>query len=156
MQRPLGFGRITAEAAQLQLQRIAAEAARAAAEAAAAAQARRAEEEHAALLRPGPGRPKLERNANDVLAAAPAAAAAAATEAPASTDELSSARKRGKYCNWFATPLIHDIPRCVSAVAAQRAQDGGVAATHVPALADGSGRTFRRPQRVHCALVARR
>lgn len=110
MQRPLGFGRITAEAAQLQLQRIAAEAARAAAEAAAAAQARRAEEEHAALLRPGPGRPKLERNANDVLAAAPAAAAAAAaTEAAASTDELGSARKRGKYCNWFATPLIHDI-----------------------------------------------
>lgn len=109
MQRPLGFGRITAEAAQLQLQRIAAEAERAAAEAAVAAEARRAEEERAALLRPGPGRPKLERNANDVLAAAaPAAATAAATAADDGATE-ERAGKRGKYCNWFATPLIHDI-----------------------------------------------
>lgn len=101
MQRSLGFSRITAEAAQLQVQRIAAEAERAASEAAAAAEARRTEEERAALLRPGPGRPKLERSANDVLAAAAAAAAIA--------DEEEPVPKRGKYCNWFTTPLIHDI-----------------------------------------------
>jgi hypothetical protein len=97
----LGFAPITAEAAQLQLHRIAAEAERAATEAAAAAVARHAEEERAALLRPGPGRPKLERSANEVLAAAAAATATADAEEPVP--------KRGKYCNWFATPLIHDI-----------------------------------------------
>ena len=88
MQRSLGFSRIT-------------EAERAASEATAAVEVRRTEEERAALLRPGPGRPKLERSANDVLAAAAAAAAIA--------DEEEPVPKRGKYCNWFTTPLIHDI-----------------------------------------------
>lgn len=101
MQRTLGFARITAEEAQQQLQRIAAEAARTAEEAAAAAAVRRAEEERAALLRPGPGRPKLERSADGVLAAGAATTAVADAEEPVA--------KRGKYCNWFATPLIHDI-----------------------------------------------
>jgi hypothetical protein len=100
MHRSLGFARITAEAAQLQLHRIAAEAERAASEAATAAEARRTVEERAALLRPGPGRPKLERNANDVLAA---------SEALATADTEEPSRKRRKYCNWFASPLIHDI-----------------------------------------------
>ena len=107
MQRSLGFARITAEEVQLQLQRIAAEAERAASEAAAAAAARRHEEERAALLRPGPGRPKLERSANDALAVA--AAAAAATGATAATaDAEEPVQKRGKYCNWFATPEAED------------------------------------------------
>ena len=86
MQRSLGFSPITAEAAQLQVQRIAAEAERAVSEAAAAAEARRADEERAALLRPGPGRPKLERSANDVLAAAAAAAAASSAAAAAAAE----------------------------------------------------------------------
>jgi hypothetical protein len=112
MQRSLGFSPITAEAAQLQVQRIAAEAERAVSEAAAAAEARRADEERAALLRPGPGRPKLERSANDVLAAAAAAAAASSSAAAAAATAAvveEPIRKRGKYCNWFATPLVHDI-----------------------------------------------
>ena len=105
MQRSLGFARITAEEAQLQLQCIAAEAESAACAAAAAAEARRIEVERAALLRPGPGRRKLERNAYAVLAAAAPAAAPATSTA----DAEQPVQKRGKYCNWFASPLIHDI-----------------------------------------------
>lgn len=107
MQRALGFARVTAEESQQQLLRIAAEATRAAAEAAAAAAVRRQEAERVALLRPGPGRPKLERDADAVLAVASAASAATAVAAVAAVDE--PVQKRGKYCNWFASPLIHDI-----------------------------------------------
>ena len=52
------------------------------------------------LLRRGPGRPKLELNAHDVLAAA-TASSADAVEA--------SSNKRGKYNNWWASHFIHDI-----------------------------------------------
>jgi hypothetical protein len=94
----------------------------AASTAAAAAHARTA-----ALLRPGPGRPRKQQDANAVLAAAAAAAAATTKECE------EQPAKRGKYCNWsvprmhccctvqlsssrvlsccvrFASPYIHDI-----------------------------------------------
>jgi len=52
------------------------------------------------LLERGPGRPKRERDANEVLMNA--------SHATDSTDDHHS-NKRGKYCNWFASPFIHDI-----------------------------------------------
>jgi len=52
--------------------------------------------------RRGPGRPKKEPNAADVLMAA-----AELTGAEETSEE--SAAKRGKYTNWFASPFIRDI-----------------------------------------------
>jgi hypothetical protein len=54
------------------------------------------------LLRRGPGRPKKERDAADAVMAA-------ATAASVDDKEEEPPTKRGKYANWFSTPLIHDI-----------------------------------------------
>lgn len=97
------FQRITAEQALTQhTQLLQASAAAAATEA--------AEQERNAVLRRGPGRPKRETPAADVLmTAAAAAAAAVAVASTTDSDEAARTRKRGKYTNWFATPHIHDI-----------------------------------------------
>jgi hypothetical protein len=71
------------------------------------------------LLRRGPGRPKKERDAADAIMAAAAAAAALSAPSVEHDDEQPPA-KRGKYTNWFATPLIHDI-----LAAYQRCQHSG-------------------------------
>ena len=69
-----------------------------------------AERQRLAQLKPGYGRPKLERTVNEALAAAAAAAAATATpDADTQDQSEASAHKRKKYNNWFASPYIHDI-----------------------------------------------
>jgi hypothetical protein len=107
----LGFVRITADDARQQRERIAQQLA-----------VKLAQHPPAPLLpakRPV-GRPKRQREAADVLAAAAAAttAPAAATIAPIlPLDQPPS--KRGKYTNWFASPFLPDIlaaySRCHSA-----------------------------------------
>lgn len=95
------FPRISVSDAHAQQQRVLEQSA---AEAAIVAEERR----RAALIRPGPGRPRKALDANEVLKAAAAAAAAAPLDAAEQEDD-EPASKRGKYANWFAGPHIHDI-----------------------------------------------
>jgi hypothetical protein len=74
------------------------------ASAAAAAEERAVRDREQLLLR-GPGRPKKELSVDDVLAAA--AAAIATHSEDGESDEQPA--KRGKYTNWWTSPLIHDI-----------------------------------------------